>query len=309
MAANTQPTNPFLGEAEAQSPSVSSRGSTPVQTPAPPRSAFSIRPAAPGPSETKAPISTQPVTPGVPTEVQVIKGPVAPQASSRQKISPVVPTETGDATGRRKRLLWGGVALLLVLLIAGGVYWWWQRPVIEEPATVTEPTPSTTTAPPVVTEEAPPALLDDTASYRSENFKAGEIVLLGEAQFLQGDEGIAPLTLEGIRGEAFTEKNKQEVKLVITWTTNKLATAEVSYAKGLGQTPKVVSTDDLAYDHSLILTGLDPASTYLYTIKATDRFGNVAVSEPYAVFTGARSVSLFDLIAGAIGDVFGWAVK
>lgn len=307
MAANTQLTNPFLGESEDQSPSVSNGGSTPVQTPEPPRSAFSIRPAASGLNDAKSSASTPPVTPGVPTTVQVIKGPVAPSSSSRSDASLKVPADTGDAAERRKRLLWGGVALLLVFLIAGGVYWWWQRPVVEEPATVTEPTPSTTL--PVVTEEAPPTLLNDTASYRSENFKAGEIVLLGEAQFLQGDEGIAPLTLEGIRGEAFTEKNKQEVKLVITWTTNKLATAEVSYAKGLGQTPKIAETDDFAYDHSLILTGLDPASTYLYTIKATDRFGNIATSEPYAVFTGARSVSLFDLIAGAIGDVFGWAVK
>ncbi len=124
-----------------------------------------------------------------------------------------------------------------------------------------------------------------------------------------GDEGIEPLTLEGIRGEAFTEKNKQEVKLVISWKTNKLSQAEIAYAKGIGQTPTIVTEDDYSYNHSMIITGLDPASTYLYTVKALDRFGNVATSEPYAVFTGARSVSLFDLIAGAIGDVFGWAVK
>lgn len=209
---------------------------------------------------------------------------------------------------RRPGVRWGGMGVL-IFLIAVGVYWWYRSASVAESPIALTPSVTSPTPLPVATDPAPPVVLDDAALYRSENFKAGEIVLLGEAEFLLGDEGIAPLMLDGIRGEAFTEKNKQEVKLVIAWNTNKLAKAEVSYAKGIGQTPTVAETEDFAYDHSLILTGLDPASTYLYTIKATDRFGNIATSEPYAVFTGARSVSLFDLIAGAIGEVFGWAVK
>lgn len=213
----------------------------------------------------------------------------------------------------RTKLIRFVIIILLILLIAGGVYWWWQRSGAPEedqssPGSATE-TPATTAPTPTTTEDVPLVVPDDFANYESENFKAGEIVFLGEAEFLLGDEGIEPLTLEGIRGEAFTEKNKQEVKLVISWKTNKLSQAEISYAKGIGQTPTTVSEEDYSYNHSMIITGLDPASTYLYTVKALDRFGNVATSEPYAVFTGARSVSLFDLIAGAIGDVFGWAVK
>lgn len=200
-----------------------------------------------------------------------------------------------------------GLVCLVLLVVAG--FWWWRRPApsAAEPTAQSPQNTPQTLAP--VTGAEPPTMTDDTAAYRSENFKAGEIVFLGEAEFLQADEGVAPLTLEAIRGEAFTEKNKQEVKLVITWSTNKLSKAEVGYAKGIGQTPTVAETNDFAYDHSLILSGLDPATTYLYTIKAVDRYGNIVTSEPYAVFTGARSVSLFDLIAGAIGDVFGWAVK
>ncbi len=220
---------------------------------------------------------------------------------------------TSSLSDSRKKWLRFGIIIFLILLIAGGIYWWWQRTAsLEETESSLETsteTPPSTTPIPVVTDEAPIVIPDDFASYESENFKAGEIVFLGEAEFLLGDEGIEPLTLEGIRGEAFTEKNKQEVKLVISWKTNKLSQAEISYAKGIGQAPTTVSEDDYSYNHSMIITGLDPASTYLYTVKASDRFGNVVASEPYAVFTGARSVSLFDLIAGAIGDVFGWAVK
>lgn len=277
-----------------------------------PASSFSIRPASsPAPSP---PRGTTPPSSSVPSSTktvqpQVIPGPAigeAPQPPSR----PTTFLDEEKAKARKKRLWWVVSILLLSGLIGGGIYWWWQTP-----AAPTETGPQSTPASPssaptpTVTEEVPPVVLEDTANYRSENFKAGDIIFLGEAQFLQVDEGIAPLSLENIRGEAFTEKNKKEVKLVITWKTNKLSSAEISYAKGIGQTPKMVTEDDLAYNHSVILTGLDPASTYLYTVKATDRFGGVVTSEPYAVFTGARSVSLFDLIAGAIGDVFGWAVK
>lgn len=307
MALNQQPDNPFLGKAGS---SVPDRESSPQEAavkpvPSSSKSPFSIRPATVAPAE---------VVQSATMETPALSGTrfqSAPPTTSSTKLSTATERLLAKESvpwWKRRSVRWSIIAIL-ILLIALGVYWWWTRMPVEEVSPEETPQPVATTPAPTVLEEAPPVLLEDSALYRSENFKAGEIVLLGEAEFLLGDEGIAPLTLDGIRGEAFTEKNKQEVKLVITWNTNKLAKAEISYAKGIGQTPKVVETEDFAYDHSLILTGLDPASTYLYTIKATDRFGNVVTSEPYAVFTGARSVSLFDLIAGAIGDVFGWAVK
>lgn len=314
--------SPFLApQDDVISPDVSEKNNR--SSPVPPQmtggeyqarevSPFSIRPAtSPPTSDRQAP--SQGTVPPASTSVkapQVIKGPAigGPAQMTTQEL--LAPDEE-EIKKKRRRIFWILLGILSIGGIALSLYWWWQRP-IEEIAPTAESRPAavpSTSQTPTILEQVPPVLLDDTANYRSENFKVGEIVLLGEAQFLQTDEGIAPLSINGIRGEAFTEKNKQEVKLVITWNTNKLAAAEVSYAKGLGQTPKIVQTEDLAYDHSIILTGLDPASTYLYTIKATDRFGNVVTSEPYAVFTGARSVSLFDLIAGAIGEVFGWAVK
>ncbi len=157
--------------------------------------------------------------------------------------------------------------------------------------------------------DEPTALPEGSANYVSENFKAGEIVIGGELQFLVAEDETGPLALDNIRGEAFTEKNKQEVKLVVTWTTNKLSQAAVRYSKGIGQTERSLKEDDFSYNHSVIISGLDPASTYLYVIDAADRYGNQLQSEPHAVFTGARTVSLFDLIAGAIGEVFGWAVS
>ncbi len=215
---------------------------------------------------------------------------------------------TPSSKWRHKAIRRGAIVFILVAIIAGIVYWWFRSapaPVPEEapPIPVTETRSVLPTAP---IEEVLP--LEGNANYESENFKAGEIVIGGELQFLVDEAEVGPLLIENIRGEAFTEKNKQEVKLVVTWTTNKLAQAAVRYSKGIGQSERSVEEDDYSYNHSVIISGLDPASTYLYTIDALDRYGNRTKSEPHAVFTGARTVSLFDLIAGALGDVFGWAV-
>jgi hypothetical protein len=88
-----------------------------------------------------------------------------------------------------------------------------------------------------------------------------------------------------------------------------VATIVVSYSKGVGQAKKSISEDDYSLNHSVIIPGLDQASTYVYEITSSDRFGNEIVSESHAVYTGSRTVSLFDLIANAVGEVFGWAVK
>ena len=211
---------------------------------------------------------------------------------------------------RHKAVRRGAIALVLVAIVAGVMYWWFRDvgtvPVVEEVNPVVE-TP-TATPPAILPETGTLALPDDNANYESENFKAGEIVIGGELQFLVDEDEVGALMVENIRGEAFTEKNKKEVKLVVTWTTSKLSLASVRYSKGIGQTERGVDETDYSYNHSVIISGLDPASTYLYTIDASDRYGNRVKSEPHAVFTGARTVSLFDLIAGAIGEVFGWAV-
>ena len=61
--------------------------------------------------------------------------------------------------------------------------------------------------------------------------------------------------------------------------------------------------------HSAVLSNLDLASTYLYTVVARDRYGNEVSSESHAVYTGTKVVSLFELIVNALQEVFGWAVK
>lgn len=216
---------------------------------------------------------------------------------------------------RKPKKLFVFLAILTIVALAVVGYLLYGRYFVPEAAvdtpqaeTATPPaSTSENTAPRTVASEPTPLLTD--ANYQSENFRVGEIAIGGEAEFILAEDTPDPIAVSGIRGEAFTEKNRPEVKLVLSWKTNKLARSDVSYSKGVGQPEKVVSEGEYSFGHSVVIPGLDQASTYVYSITAYDRFGGEMRSESHAVYTGSKTVSLFDLIAGAVGDVFGWAVK
>lgn len=211
--------------------------------------------------------------------------------------------------GRKKMIL---LVVLILLLLGGGGYVFFIRStpvdVTVTPTQSTPPEPSTVLQNAGTVEPTQVPLFGD-ANYQSENFRVGDISIGGEAEFLLSEDNPEPLDVNSIRGEAFTEKNKPEVKLVVSWRTNKLAKSTISYSKGVGQAKKSIAEEDYSLSHSMIIPGLDQASTYVYDIVSADRFGNEVTSESHAVYTGSRTVSLFDLIANAVGEVFGWAVK
>lgn len=231
-----------------------------------------------------------------------------------------VQTETRSpdaAKSRRKKLLILFVAQLI--LVSGVGFFLYQRGYFHRedvPVAVSTPLSETTepiqaAAPEEIQEPIPEVseLPPTGRYYRSENFQAGEIAIGGDAAILVDLETAAPLVISGVRGEAFTEKGRNRVKLVIGWHTNKLALSEVSYGKGIGVGDKNIAEETYGTTHGVTISGLEQASTYVYRIKSRDRWGNEVTSEPYAVYTGARNVSLFDLISDAVGEVFGWAVK
>ncbi len=208
--------------------------------------------------------------------------------------------------GRKNLII---LILIILLLLGAGGYFFLKRKTNQTMTPQTNANQgggSSVLKDTTVVDQAP---LFGDVNYQSENFHVGDIAIGGEAEFFLSEDNPAPLEVSSIRGEAFTEKNKQEVKLVVSWRTNKLAKSVISYSKGVGQAKKSISEDDFSLNHSVIIPGLDQASTYVYEITSDDRFGNQITSESHAVYTGSRTVSLFDLIANAVGEVFGWAVK
>lgn len=210
----------------------------------------------------------------------------------------------------KKKLIWVLVFFLLSLA-GGGSFWFFRsRPVSPQPQ---EQSPEISrekkaVVPKQESQSDPEASVVDSR-YRSENFRAESIVIGGEAELFVPEDDLSPLEITDVRGEAFAEKNKQEVRLTIAWQTNKLSQAEIEYSKGSGQVSKTALEEGFGISHSLTIPGLDQASTYVYVIRSEDRFGNKVSSEQHAVYTGLKTVSLFDLIADAVGEVFGWAVK
>lgn len=211
------------------------------------------------------------------------------------------------------RLRWLVLFFSLLIITVGGFFLYKRMTIphplsleVAAPATQDAGSPSTSTS---GSENNSPTSTSGKTYYESENFHVGDIALGGESQFLLTGDTPEQLTMSEIRGEAFAEKNKTEIKLSLTWKTNKLTKSVVTYSRGVGQAVKTVSENDYNVNHSLIISGLDQATTYYYTIVSKDRFGNEMTSDQHAVYTGSKTVSLFDVIAGAIGDVFGWAIK
>lgn len=199
---------------------------------------------------------------------------------------------------------------LLIFFVASAVFFVWNRFFRAEPEGPTYSAPVVLSVPePTAVSSVENQVDPSDALYRSENFRVGEIAIGGEAPLVVPEVDVAPLAILSVRGEAFTEKGKNGSKLLITWETNKPAISEISYGKGVGEAEGVIRGSGYETNHSVTIPDLAQASTYVYVISGRDRSGNVATSDPYAVYTGAREISLFELIAGAVGDVFGWAVK
>ena len=228
-----------------------------------------------------------------------VEGEVAPSGSSE---------DVGRKKSRTKKIM---RIILLLVLVAGGGFFLFRWYFFEDPKGPTQAAPIVVDVPkePVSVESIPSDQpTSSLAPYQSERFRAGEIAIGGEAGLLVPESDPDSLEIRAVRGEAFTEKGKNGAKLVITWETNKPARSEISYGKGAGQAEGIIREEGYGTNHSLVIPDLSQSSTYVYVIASRDKWGNEAESEPYAVYTGAREISLFGLIAGAVGDVFGWAV-
>ncbi|MFA6048099.1 MAG: hypothetical protein WCV59_00100 [Parcubacteria group bacterium] len=148
----------------------------------------------------------------------------------------------------------------------------------------------------------------------SENFKA-QNVSMGVGIVLASAEENAPLEITDVKSESFITGKKnnansqEEVKLVVSWKTNKLAMSELDFSKNNGQDPKVLKENSFGFNHAVVLTGIDPRTSYVYQVKGKDHWGAEVSSDFYGLFTASKPVSVFDLISNQINEIFGWAIK
>lgn len=142
----------------------------------------------------------------------------------------------------------------------------------------------------------------------SENFKLKEISFGGVLLASANGENL-PLEIYDDKSDNFLSRDGKQSQVLISWKTNKLAVSEITYSKNNSGNEKTLVEKSYGFNHSVVLSKLDLASTYVYKIKTKDRWGNEMSSERFGVYTGSKMVSVFDMIMKAVDETFSWAVK
>jgi len=165
----------------------------------------------------------------------------------------------------------------------------------------------------------------NTAVASSENFKAKQINIGGESAVAEISGGAiadnSVLEIYDIKSESFIDKKSQslsgtiqneensEVKLLVSWKTNKLALSQLTYSKSDGGDPKSIKEQGYGFNHTAVIPELEPRTSYTYSIKTRDQAGNEKISDYFGIYTPSIPTSVFNLITNAMDDVFGWAVS
>lgn len=148
-----------------------------------------------------------------------------------------------------------------------------------------------------------------TRMFASQNFRIPQITFGGDAITMpSGEQSTAP-EIQDLRSELLMTKTGQQVKFLLTWKTSKLCRSSIEYMKEGQAEGKTVSDEGYGFIHSVEVAPLNYSTSYSYMVTARDKWGNEIKSDKLAFYTGAPNVSIFDLIAAAFKDMFGWAGK
>ncbi|MDH7481597.1 MAG: family 10 glycosylhydrolase [Armatimonadota bacterium] len=80
-----------------------------------------------------------------------------------------------------------------------------------------------------------------------------------------------------------------QTSATITWTTDEPATSQVEYGTTQNYGSQTPEDTSLVINHSVIISGLQPATLYHYRVKSKDASGNPAVSSDYTFTTAPAS--------------------
>lgn len=162
----------------------------------------------------------------------------------------------------------------------------------------------------IVAESETVSAQDSTKGFigTSEKYRLRDVAIGGGATVLAAEIESIPVKISNVRTETLMSKDGKNIKLLVSWESNKPAKSEIRYQQGAGA-EKILEEYGFGFTHALVLNKLDQATRYTLNVEITDRQGNKDISEKLAVFTGSKPVSIFELISIQMNDIFGWAVK
>jgi hypothetical protein len=215
------------------------------------------------------------------------------------------------------------IAVVVVVLLAVGVGIWQLRKNNSGTVAVSEQKPVTVEIPAgsdhvfvndvsgASTSDSKPVASDakadqGTPAMGSENYKLKEVTFgTGSVAMYSSETESQPLMITDVHSEVMSGNSDADVKLLVTWKTDKLARAMVKYDKGGAS--RTLTEGGYGFSHALVLADLERATRYTFNIVGTDRWGNKATSDTFNAYIGKKNASVFELIAQQFSDMFGWA--
>lgn len=184
-----------------------------------------------------------------------------------------------------------------------------ENPVTKSSENVPAVVKKTSLETPIKKEVELPPVEDGVNQLQSENFRMESVSFGGDSSLLVDQTESSPMEIYDIKNESFLTKKGDEAKVVITWKSNKLTLAEITYARNDGQSPRTITENGFGFGHSIIITGLELGAGYVYKIKSTDHWNNKNETAYFGFYSGARNDSIVDLISKEFRGIFGWAMK
>lgn len=111
-----------------------------------------------------------------------------------------------------------------------------------------------------------------------------------------------------VEGEIIGDGEEASAQLIVTYTTDELASSQVEYGEGTGSVYSQKTQEDasLTNKHLIIISGLTPSKVYHLRGISKDAAGNQALSIDKVVVSPKAAENALDLVVTSLGSVFGF---
>lgn len=98
-------------------------------------------------------------------------------------------------------------------------------------------------------------------------------------------------------------------QMIVSWDTDEPATSQVEYSKGVSGDSFTMATKEdnmLTTSHVVVVSDLDPSSSYYFRVVSHDNSKNEAKSGPNSALTEQARSSIFDIVLKSLESTIGW---
>lgn len=103
------------------------------------------------------------------------------------------------------------------------------------------------------------------------------------------------------------DQSEPEAQLVVSWSTDEAATAQVEYGEGTGSNYPQKTQEDVALvsNHTVVISKLTPSKVYHLRVISKDKAGNVGQSIDIVSITPKATENALDIVFSSLRSIFG----